>query len=170
MGTIANGKNRPINVRTGTVPDVSGALQGWYQPMVFERVTKTTTGFQLVETGDPISFRGVVQPFTERQLLLKPEGQRAWTWLLLHADPVLTLNVDEVVLWLGVQTRIMSRKNFALYGYVQYHLVQDWEGSGPTVGIGTPIDGGDPYASGPDILDGGNPSASGPDLVDGGTP
>jgi hypothetical protein len=130
--TIANGKNRLLNVQTGTVPDVSGALKDWFQPMTFELVTKTTSAFQVVETGDPITFMGIIQPLTERQLILKPEGQRAWTWFQLHADPVLSLQVDDVVLYLGVQTRVMARKNYDIYGYVEYHLVQDWTGSGPT--------------------------------------
>lgn len=130
--TIANGSNRPINVQTGTVPDVSGALKDWFQPMVFERVIKNVVGFQVVETGTLINFQGIVQPFTPRQLMLRPEGERAWTWLMLHADPVLTLNVDEVVNWLSKQTRVMGRKDYALYGYVEYSLVQDWTGSGPT--------------------------------------
>lgn len=132
MNTIANGANRPLNVQTGTVPDVSGALKDWFQPMTFEPVTKSNSAFQVIEVGDPINFQGVIQPFTERQLVFKPEGQRAWTWLWLHADPVLTLQVDDVVLYLGVQTRVMSRKNYDIYGYVEYQLVQDWEGSGPT--------------------------------------
>lgn len=130
--TIANGKNRPLNVQTGTVPDVSGAMKDWFQPMTFELVTKTTEGFQVVETGDPINFMGIIQPLRERDLMIKPEGQRAWTWLLLHADPVLSLQVDEVVLYLGVQTRVMARKDYTIYGYVEYQLVQDWTGSGPT--------------------------------------
>lgn len=131
MGTIANGANTPINIRTGTVPDVSGALQDWFQPMVFTQVVKTVVGFEVVETPTTINFQGVVQPFTERQLMLKPEGERAWTWFWLHAEPQLTLQVDDVVNWLGKQTRVASRKDYALYGYVEYHLVQDWTGSGP---------------------------------------
>lgn len=129
--TIANAKNRPLFDKSGTVPDVSGALQDYYQPMTFEPLVKTVTGFQAVEQGEPINFRGMIQPFTDRQLYLKPEGQRAWTWFLLYTDPVLTLQVDDVVLYKGIQTRVMSRKDFALYGYVEYHLVQDWTGAGP---------------------------------------
>lgn len=131
MGTIANGANRPLNAQAGTVPDVSGAMKDWFQPMVFNLLTKTTTGFQLVESADPIEFMGVIQPLSDRKLMQKPEGQRAWTWLLLYADPVLTLEVDQVVDYLGVQTRVMSRKDYVLYGYVEYSLVQDWTGSGP---------------------------------------
>lgn len=128
---IANAASQPLFAKAGTVPDVSGALQDYFQAIVFERVQKTVTGFQVLETPDPINFQGIIQPFTDRQLLLKPEGQRAWTWLWVHADPVLTLQVDDVVLWQGKQTRVMSRKDFTLYGFVEYHCVQDWTGVGP---------------------------------------
>jgi len=131
MTVIRNAADYPIDAIQGTVPDVSGAMQDYYQTVVFGLVQKKTEGFQVVETVNPINFQGTIQPFTERQLLLKPEGQRAWSWFLLHADPSLTLAVDDVVIWKGKQTRVMSRKDFGLYGYVEYHLVQDWTGSGP---------------------------------------
>lgn len=130
--TIGNAKNTPLNVRTGTVPDVSGAMQDWFQPMVFSQVVKEITAFQVIETENQIRFRGVIQPLSGRRLMLKPEGQRAWTWLWLHSDISLKLEVDEVVSYRGVQTRVMSQKNYELYGYVEYELVQDWTGSGPT--------------------------------------
>lgn len=131
MGTIANGKDTPLNIRMGTIPDVSGAMTDWYQSMTFTRVLKVVTDFQVVETPTPVLFRGLLQPLKDRDLQLKPEGERAWTWLLLHSDPVLTLDVDEVVLYNGVQTRVMTRKDYSLYGYIEYSLVQDWTGSGP---------------------------------------
>jgi hypothetical protein len=129
--TIANACNKPLFDKSGTVPDVSGALQEYYQPMVFEPVGKIVNGFQITEQGTPINFRGTMQPFSERALILKPEGQRAWSWFLVFSDPVLTLNVDDVVIWKGTQTRVMARKDYALYGYIEYHMVQDWTGAGP---------------------------------------
>lgn len=131
MSTIANACNRSLFAKAGTVPDLSGGLQDYYQMLTFTLITKLVEGFQAVETPEPINFRGVIQPFSERQLLLKPEGQRAWTWFTLHSDPILTLKVDDVVFWNSKQTRVMSRKDYALYGYVEYTLVQDWIGSGP---------------------------------------
>ncbi len=127
-----NAKDRPIDVAVGGLPNVNAALGGWQQPMVFGRVEKTVSGYQVSETLEPFNFRGVIQPLSARQIAYKPEGQRAWTWLMLHADPSLTLNVDDVVTYLGKQTRITARKNYTNYGYVYYELVQDWEGSGPT--------------------------------------
>jgi hypothetical protein len=132
MTLIANAANRPLFDKAGSVPDVSGAMQDYYQPMVFTPVAKIVQGFQVVETGNPINFQGIMQPFSGRQLLLRPEGERAWTWFTLHADPVLTLQVDDVVEWRGKQTRVMGRKDYQLYGYCEYQLAQDWTGSGPT--------------------------------------
>lgn len=135
MGTIANAKNTPLNIRAGTIPDVSSSLKDWFQPMTFQTVSKTVEGFQVNENGTEIRFWGVIQPFTERQLQFVPEGQRAWTWLWLHAEPALILQVDEVVLYRGVQTRVVSRRDYDIYGYVVYTLVQDWTGSGPQIPI-----------------------------------
>lgn len=129
---IRNAGSIPLNQQpSGTTPDVSGALQDYYQPMVFSPVVKTIVGYQVDETANPINFRGTWQPLSPRVLMLKPEGQRAWSWFLLHSDMALVLNVDDVVIWRGKQTRVMARKDFGLYGYVEYHLMQDWEGSGP---------------------------------------
>jgi hypothetical protein len=129
--TIANGNMHSISEKMGTIPDVSGALQDYFQAMTFNEVTKSIQGFELQETDNPINFRGVVIPFADRQLLMKPEGQRAWSWYLVYADPSLTLDVDDVVIWKNKQTRVMARKDYSIYGYQEYHLVQDWTGAGP---------------------------------------
>lgn len=144
MTVIGNGKNTPLNTKAGTVPDVGGALLDWFQPMTFTLVSKVTQDFQVIETAENIDFQGVIQPLTGQRLMLKPEGQRAWSWFLLHANPALVLSVDDVVVYLGVQTRVMSRKDYQLYGYVEYELVQDWGGSGPEpTEIPNVADGGD---------------------------
>ena len=63
--TIANGCNRPINFQTGTVPDVSGALKDYFQLITFTKITKTTSGFQVIETEVTTSFWGLVQPYAQ---------------------------------------------------------------------------------------------------------
>ena len=128
---IKNAADNPIFYKGGTIPDVSGAMQDYFQQMTFTMVAKIVAGFQVSEVASPLNFPGVIQPFTDEQLMQKPEGQRTWTWYLLHADPVLELLIDDVVLWDGKQTRVMDKKNFRLYGFVEYSLVQDWTGAGP---------------------------------------
>lgn len=129
---IKNGKDTPLNENSGTLPDVSGAMLDYFQPMVFGTVAKAVEGFQVVETKTSVSFQGVIQPFSDRQLMMKPEGQRSWKWYTVHAEPQLELATDEIITYLGAQYRVMSLRDYRLYGYVEYHLVQDYTGSGPT--------------------------------------
>lgn len=129
---ISNGANRPLNANSGTLPDVSGAMLDYFQPMTFGVVSKSIVNFQVVEEMVEVTFQGVWQPFTERQLQMKPEGQRDLSWYWLHAEPGLILVPDQVVIYLGKQYRVMTSKDYRLYGYVEYHLVDDYTGSGPT--------------------------------------
>jgi hypothetical protein len=128
---IKNGKDMPLNQNSGTLPDVSGAMLDYFQPMVFAVVVKTVDNFQAVETKSSVNFQGVWQPLSARQLMLKPEGQRAWKWFQVHAEPALILQTDQLITYLGVQYRVMADKDYRLYGYVEYHLVEDFTGSGP---------------------------------------
>lgn len=130
---IGNAKDIPLDANSGTVPDMSGALLSWFQKITFGVVTKVVENFQVVETEVDFSFMGVIQPLSNRDLILKPEGERAWTWLWVHADPSLELEVDAVVTYLGVKYRVKAKKDYSLYKYVSYELVQDWTGSSPTV-------------------------------------
>ncbi len=132
MTWIINAKDTPLNQQAqGTVPDVSGALQDWLQPLTFELLLKTVSGFQVVETPSVITLQGVIQPLGKRELLMKPEGERGWTWFEMTAQFQPKLEIDDVVTYLGKQTRVMTRANSTIYGFIDYTLVQDWTGSGP---------------------------------------
>lgn len=134
--TIVNASNIPLSEQQGTVPNLGTGLNDWFQVMTFTRVVKTVVAFQAVEVGTPIVFRGLIQPLSGRELAMKPEGQRKWNWISVYAQSVpnsaiMTLQPDEVVIYVTTQYRVMSTKNFANYGYIQYELVDDYTGSGP---------------------------------------
>lgn len=125
---IKNGSSTPLNqTPMGSVPNVGAAMNDWFQAMVFTLIGKQVDAFQAVETETLINFRGVIQPLKDRELDLLPEGQRSWTWFQLHAEPSLKLQTDDVVVYLGVRTRVMGRRDYTIYGYCEYRLVQDWE-------------------------------------------
>lgn len=140
--TIDRGMNRPVTFPAGTLPDMSDGLQDYFQPLQMMNITKGSLGFEVIETGVVTEFRGVIMPFTPRQLLLKPEGERAWTWLNMWAERVLPLQVDDVMTLLlpdplqvgkytPKDTRVMAREDFSRFGFLKYALVQDWTGSRP---------------------------------------
>lgn len=135
--TIINGANIPLNTQQGSVPNMGDALLDWFQKQTFGLITKTTTGFQVYEDGSDINFWGLIQPLSGRQLMMVPEGQRNWNWIAVYAQAapegaVLKLKVDDLIVYLGTQYRVMAEKNYSIYSYVYYELVEDYTGSVPT--------------------------------------
>lgn len=131
IGWINNAANIPLNANSGTVPDAGTALDDWYQVMTFGIITKTVSDFQVIETVVNTTFMGVWQPLSGRQLMMKPEGQRQWNWWMLHSQLQLELKIDDVVIYLTKQYRVMANKNYTLEQYRYYELCEDWTGAGP---------------------------------------
>ena len=127
--TIQNGANVPLNAKFGTVPQMNGALQGWYQPMTFIQIGKfLDTGF-VSEEGNPVNFRGVMMPYKPKQLDLKRQGQRKWKWWQLFCTPELQLNLDDAAKYLNGQFRIYSLEDWHQEGFMKYVLVEDYKGT-----------------------------------------
>ena len=125
----------PINPNqypnSGTLPQVGDTLLDYFQVIQFSVVQKSVVDFQVQENVTTISFMGVWQPFGAQKLKMKPEGQRKWKWFQLHSDPSLSLFPDDIVTFNSVQYRVMDRLDYALYGYMEYHLISDFKGTGP---------------------------------------
>jgi hypothetical protein len=129
MIPISNAKDFPITI--GTLPDPSGALFSYFQPLTLKVLTKSLVNFQNVEVAVATNTMGVIQPLTAQQLNMKPEGQRAWIWQNLYCLPGLVLKPDDVVIFQGTQYRVMNKTDYSQFGFLNYHLVQDFTGSGP---------------------------------------
>lgn len=127
--TIQNGCNTPLNERAGMVPQMQGALQNYFQPMTFVQIGKFISGGFMVETGTPVNFRGVMMPAKARTLEQKKEGERKWVWWTLFCTPELQLRPDDVNSYLNDQFRCIDTKNWDIYGFMEYTLVQDYTGT-----------------------------------------
>lgn len=123
---IKNACNTLLSANPGTLPDMQDALTDYFQRLSFVRVKKETINFQNVETETPHNFMGVRQPFSPQQLMLKPVGQRSWLWEMIHSYPDLILTTDEVILFGKVRYRVMQKLDYKEYGYIEYHIVQDY--------------------------------------------
>lgn len=148
MPWIQNASTTPLFANTGTVPDMTDSLLDWFQPMTFGFVTKTVQDYQVVEVQQQITFMGIWMPLSGRELQMKPEGERQWNWIHLFSDATLNLITDDVITYITrnhstdnpdasmnytpLQYRIMVKKQYQLYQYIEWHLVQDYSGSGPT--------------------------------------
>ena len=120
---------RPLNEINPRLPNVNAAVLKWAQPLSFRVVEKKTVDRELVETlSEPVTGSGTLQPMREEQIAMKMEGQRSWKWWKLHADPMLTLELDTVVERNGVRFRVLGKKDFSEYGYIKYELAEDFTG------------------------------------------
>lgn len=133
---IFNASSLPLTQQSGTVPNVDGALYDYFQPMTFENLTKSIVGFQLSESiSATTETMGVMFP-VPLNLAIRKVGQRDWIQKDLYCLPNLVLNLDDVVIYLGVQYRVLQVQDYSQYGsggsgYLVYRLQQDWTGSGP---------------------------------------
>jgi hypothetical protein len=78
------------------------------------------------EESEDIVFRGVVQPFSARQLIVKPEGERAWQWWKVHSETSLSLRGDDIILYRGKNFRVKTDSDYSDYGYYEYDLIEDY--------------------------------------------
>ncbi len=125
---ITNAKDQSLFANPGTLPDVSGALLNWFQRLYFTKIEKTIVDFDLVESEQEYSAMGVRQPMSAQKLSMKPEGQRAWKWETIHALPDTILAPDEIIKFLNVRYRVMEKLDWKEYGFVEYHIIEDFVG------------------------------------------
>lgn len=124
---IHNANTVPLNVNSGTMPNLAEGLYDWFQNMTFTTIVKTIVNFAEVETLTTINFMGIMQPMSPRQLMMKPDGQRSWRWFTIHAFPFLRLNTDEIITFTdGISYRVMGIVDYTRNGYVEYHCVADY--------------------------------------------
>jgi hypothetical protein len=127
VGPIHNASDTLLTANPGTLPNVQEAMASWFQTLTFTKIVKTVVNFNAVEVRTNFAFQGVRQPFTSQQLMMKPEGQRKWKWEMIHAYPDLVLQPDEIIIFNGLNYRVMQKYDYTEYGYVQYDIVQDYQ-------------------------------------------
>lgn len=107
-----------------TFPNVAEAFSGWTDAIQFSVIKKNIADFEVIESSlDVITFEGQLEPLKPREVMIKPEGQRAWKWWTLWTTSELAL--DNVVQDDGgKQYRVMSIQDWRNAEYFQYELAQ----------------------------------------------
>ncbi len=123
---IASASDLSVQDAASALPSMRETLTGWFRPLILTRVTKSVVDLEVSEVRIEQNCMGVIQPFGPRELKIKPEGERAWNWQMLHTTPDVALKDDEEFTIKGTRYRVMSQKNFSEYGYIAYELVQDY--------------------------------------------
>ena len=109
------------------LPNLSGPVKSYMQPITFDLVSKSLVDCELQEIKTTISTRGVRQPVDPQKLQIMEEGQRAWKFECLHLLPTTKINIDDIVIFKGVQYRVVEKYDCSEYGYVEYMIAQGFE-------------------------------------------
>lgn len=123
---LINASSRPLNLNPGTLPDMTDVLTNFFQPMTFTQITKAIVNSLLTETQTQINTSGTRQALSPQQLALKPEGQRAWRWQQIHTWPNVILSPDDIIIFGPKSYRVMAKIDHTEYGYLEYHVVEDY--------------------------------------------
>ena len=119
MFKIVNAGQKTLKKISGGLPNVSDVIVSWFQPMTFKFLTDNIVDFENEPITVEVRSEGVIQPFTSKDLMAKPEGQRSWAWNMLHCLPDVVLKVGEYVLIDDVKYRVMKCTDYSDYGYLE---------------------------------------------------
>lgn len=117
---------KDLGLFSNNLPQVDEVIMDWFLPVSFGKVTKQLLNFKVQEVVETIETQGVVQPLSPRELEMKPEGQRAFTWLMVHCLPNVQLKTDDILIYNSTRFRVMASNDYSAYGYLEYHLMQDY--------------------------------------------
>ena len=106
------------------LPNLNPAISAWSQRLEFVLIGKSQEDFKTVETYIPKTVLGVRQPLKAQDIAIKPEGQRAWKWELIHASPSLVLMVGDIIEFSEGRYKVMAKRNYSEYGYMEYEICQ----------------------------------------------
>lgn len=115
------------------LPNMSETIKSWFLNLTFEIVERVQVGADFKvdwATKQEISVRGVVQPPSDRDLKILPEGSWAWEWLMLHCLPDTQIDVNQFVRYDGTVYKVMKKKDWSKYGYVRYYLLEAFRAEG----------------------------------------
>lgn len=108
---------------------MNAAFSGWTIPIVLQKVGQVVIEDGLVyENLESITVTGTWQPFGAKQLMLKPEGQRAWEWVDFHVrGSSMLFKVNDKVIRSGLPYKVMALFDYTLNNYSEYHLIRDYD-------------------------------------------
>ena len=118
-------KNRSLQ---NGMPNMANTLNGWEVPISIIKITQSIVDGDAVKGEEQIDFMGVWQPLRDEELQSKPEGQRSWEWYWIHAKSgALNLQTQDKIKFQGKRFKVMAVKDYSLNGFVEYHIVRDYE-------------------------------------------
>lgn len=123
-----------LNEITGQ-PQVGGTLNGWMSRICLGMIRQSIVDGLPVELETSFNFVGMIQPLSTRKLELKPEGLRSFKWLqIICPAGMLELHEGDKITYRGERFKLMADSDYKLNGYIEYHVIKDFQNEKPNNG------------------------------------
>jgi hypothetical protein len=109
------------------LPQVKIGIKKFEQPLIFIKVNssiKDETG-SVEKTETSSNFFGVIQPLGTKDVQIKPQGQWAWQWMMVHTNTLLNYDINDRIVYKDERYKIMGKGSYNDYGFYEYHIVKD---------------------------------------------
>jgi hypothetical protein len=132
---VPSASAKTISQIAGSQPSMRDTITGWSEQLTMVRLLKKIVDRENVNEEREFTCMGMLQPFSAREVAIKPEGQRRWRWYRLHVSAAVDLEPGEEFIMQGFKYKIMSDLPYHRNGYYEYELVQTFTGQDKASGI-----------------------------------
>lgn len=123
---MQNGNKLKVN-SASTLPQFDNVVEQFLQPMSVGVIEKQMIDGYLTEIILKKKIMAVRTPLTTKDLIIKPEGQRGWSWERLVTTSDVIFNLDDRIYFDQTKYRVMARAAYKEYGFLEYHITQDFD-------------------------------------------
>lgn len=110
------------------MPQMGAAFAGWMKSITLVTVKESIVDALVIEDRREKTFQGVIQPLGPKQLMLKPEGERAWQWFMIHCiSTSLDVDTGDGIEYNGKNYKVMKINDYSLNNYIEYHVVEGFQ-------------------------------------------
>jgi hypothetical protein len=109
------------------LPQLNSALGNWQYPITLIKITQNIVDHQVVNIEEQLNFQGVIQPLSPKELVIKPISERSWEWSQIHTEKTIAISTNDKIKYNDKIYKVMLQNDYSPYGYIEYHLVKDYE-------------------------------------------
>ena len=122
---IASAADRPLFPAT-TQPNMGSAIAGFTQVNDVQILRTVLVAGEAVKQGYTVTAATSIQPLSAQRIAMKPEGERAWKWWMIHTFTDLYAKVGDILEITGVGYRLMACTDYSAAGYRIFEAVEDY--------------------------------------------
>ena len=122
---IASAASRPLFPAT-TQPNMGSAIAGFTQVCPVQILRTVLVAGEAVKQAHTVTAATSIQPLSAQRIAMKPEGERAWKWWMIHTFTDLYAKVGDILEITGVGYRLMACTDYSAAGYRMFEAVEDY--------------------------------------------